>query len=260
MFKRTFLFAACLPLLSVCLHAQTAAAPPKRIAIVKADDVRSVSGKWDKFIGLAKERDVKVSLGVITNSLEKKDEAYAAWLKKWADSGQVEFWNHGWDHKSWTDAAGKKMSEFGGSGYEHQKEHLTKSQAAITPVLGKPFPAFGSPFNAMDPDTVKALNEIPEITLVFSYPGMKILTPLKGKVLLPMNLRGEVDTGKPDFAKFKEAYTAKNTPDLTFAAIQFHPMGFSEEGFKHFTDIIDFLKAEGWTFVLPSEYLKMVKP
>jgi len=74
----------------------------------------------------------------------------------------VEFWNHGWDHKQWDDA-GKKTSEFGGSGYEHQKEAIAKSQAAALRVLGQPIVAFGSGFNAMDMDTARALNETSEL-------------------------------------------------------------------------------------------------
>ncbi|MBU0908816.1 MAG: hypothetical protein KJ717_04555, partial [Proteobacteria bacterium] len=46
------------------------------------------------------------------------------------------------------DEAGKKKSEFGGSGYDHQKDHLTKTQVAGKTALGRDFIAFGSPFNA----------------------------------------------------------------------------------------------------------------
>jgi hypothetical protein len=31
-------------------------------------------------------------------------------------------------------------------------------------------------------------------------------------------------------------------------------MGFSEKGFHDYAAILDFLKSEGWTFMLPSEY------
>lgn len=229
-----------------------------KIAIIKADDVTSVNGKWDRFFKLADEHGVKVSAGIIASSFEKQDETYDQWLKKWEATGKVEFWNHGWDHRQWEEE-GKKKSEFGNSGYDHQKAHLLKAQAAAKESLGKPFTAFGSGFNAMDADTAKALNEIPELTLIYCYPGAKPAAQLKGKVLLPMTLRGEGDgTGKPNFEKFKAEYASKNKPDLIFAALQFHPAGFSDQGFKDFAAIVDFLKAEGWTFMLPSEYAKTV--
>lgn len=234
-------------------------AAPQKIAIVKADDVKTPGGKWDRFIKLSHEHGVNPSLGIILNSLEKPDAKYEEWLKKQADTGKVEFWNHGWDHRQWEEE-GKKKSEFGNSGYEHQKAALAKSQAAALRVLGKPLAAFGSGFNAMDMDTAKALNEVPELTLVFNYPGTPPSKALKGKILLPMNLRGENGgVGKPDFAKFKEEYAKKNNDQLTFAALQFHPNGFSEQGFTDYAAILDFLKAEGWTFMLPSEYAKTVQ-
>lgn len=254
-------FVAPLAVFTSCILApplRADAPKPSRIAVIKADDVRRADAKWDRFINLSLERDVVVSLGLIGNSLEAENSAYATWLKKWHATGKVEFWNHGWDHKRWTDEAGKTLSEFGGSGYAHQKDHLSKTQAVSAPVFGKPFAAFGSPFNAMDPDTAKALNEIPELPLVFCYPDSKPGKQLQNKLLLPMHLRGEHDgTGKPNFAKFKEDYLKKDNPVLTFAAIQFHPAAFAEDGFNHYTDILDFLKTQGWTFVLPSQYLQM---
>lgn len=255
------LSAALLLLATLGISRPVSAAEPaarQRLAIVKADDVKGVNGKWDRFITLSQERDIVVSLGIITESLATQDPKYVAWIKKWADSGKVEFWNHGWDHKSWTDAAGKKLSEFGGSGLEHQKDHLLKAQAAFKTATGSPYTIFGSPYNAMDGDTARALNEIPELKLIYCYPGSVVNAQLKGKVLLPMSLRGEHDgTSKPNFPKFKEDYQKKDGPALNLAAIQLHPLGFSEEGFKHYTDILDFLKAEGWTFILPTKYLEL---
>lgn len=233
------------------------AAQPKRIAIIKADDVTSVNPKWERFFKLAVEHGVPVSAGVICASFEKQDAKYDEWLKKWEATGKVEFWNHGWDHKRWEEE-GKNKSEFGGSGYEHQKQHLEKAQAAAKEALGRPFVAFGSGFNAMDSDTAKALNEIPELRMVFCYPGAKPTKEMKDKILLPMTLRGESDgTGKPNFAKFKEDYEKKKAdPNLTLAAVQFHPAAFREEAFKDFISIVDFLRTEGWTFMLPTEYAK----
>ena len=240
-------------ILSLALAIPVAAAT-KRIAIVKADDVTMVNAKWDRCFKIANDKGIKVSAGIIADSFEKQGPEYAKWLKRWDATGNVEFWNHGWDHKRWTED-GKNKSEFGGSGYDHQIEHLKKAQAAYKNALGKDFTIFGSPFNAMDEDTAKALRKIPELKLVFCNPGAPATKAMRDRILLPMNLRGEHGgTGKPDFEKFKEDYAKMDRRDLTFAAIQFHPMGFSEKGFKDYAAILDFLKSEGWTFMLPSEY------
>lgn len=229
-------------------------ADTQRIAIVKTDDVTAVNAKWDRCFKIANDKGIKVSAGIIAESFEKQGPEYGKWLKKWDATGMVEFWNHGWDHKRWTEG-GKNKSEFGGSGYDHQIEHLEKAQAAYKNALGKDFTVFGSPYNAMDQDTAKALKKIPELKLVFCNPEAPATKAMRDRILLPMSLIGEHDgTGKPDFEKFKEDYAKKDRPDLTFAAIQFHPMGFSEKGFKDYAAILDFLKSEGWTFMLPSEY------
>ena len=245
-------------LISIAL-AIPALAAPQRIAIIKADDVTGVNAKWTRFFGLSAEKDIKVSAGIIANSFEKQGADYVEWLKKWDGSGNVEFWNHGWDHKRWNED-GKGKSEFGDSGYEHQIDHLKMAQAAYKKAIGKDFTVFGSPFNAMDKDTATALNEIPELKLIFCYPGAPPTKALKEKILLPMTLRGEHDgTSKPNFEKFKADYAKKDKPELTFAALQFHPAGFSEKGFEDYAAILDFLTAEGWTFMLPSEYAKSLK-
>jgi peptidoglycan/xylan/chitin deacetylase (PgdA/CDA1 family) len=227
---------------------------PQRIAIIKADDVQGSHPKWERCFKIADEMGIKVSAGIICDSIEKQGKDYADWLKKWSDSGKVEFWNHGWDHKRW-DEKGEMKSEFGGSGYDHQIEHLNKSQDAFKAAIGRDFTTFGSPYNAMDKDTATALNRISGLKLIFCNPGAPLSKEMKDKILLPMTLRGEHDgTGKPNFEKFKADYEKKDNPKLSFAAIQFHPLAFSEKGFKDYAAILDFLKSEGWTFMLPSEY------
>ena len=239
----------------------SAATPPVRIAIIKADDVRGLAPQWDRFIALAREKQVKVSLGVIGNSLEKDPKgAYARWLADLAKAGDVELWHHGWDHAK-NDVNGVTVFEFNRSGLAHQKAHLQKTQSLLLEKAGVTLTTFGSPNNAMDADTASALNALPALTGVFCNVNEAVCTPLlRGKVLMPMTLRGEADgTGKPNFEKFKAAY-AQRPAGLAFAAIQFHPPFFNEQAFAEFSQIIDFLKAEGWTFVLPADYLRSQAP
>lgn len=247
-----------LVLLTLSLLVLPAGALPERIAIIKADDVSGIHTKWERFFKLAEEHGVPVSAGVIANSFEKQDGKYLEWLKKWDATGKVEFWNHGWDHRRWEEK-GAYRSEFSGTGHEHQKNHISKVQEAGNKALGKSFVAFGTPFNDMDEDTAKALNEFPELQMVFCRPEAEPTKSLKDKILMPMFLRGENDgTGKPNFAKFKEEYEKRMTSSpLAFCAFQFHPAVFSEEGFGEFVRIIEFLKKEGWTFMLPADYAKL---
>ncbi len=245
-------------LLSVSVNPSAfAAAPAPRIAIIKADDIRQESPQMDRFIDLAREKNVKVSLGVICDSLENDpDGSYARWLSKLVKSGDVELWHHGWDHSK-RDVNGATIYEFSNSGPSAQKEHLEKAEELMKEKTGVSMAVFGAPYNAMDADTAAVLNDRPDIVGVFCYNGnADSLSVLRGKVLLPMTLRGEGDgTGKPDFEKFKQDYAKRGT-GLRFAAIQFHPAFFDQQRLGEFGQIVDFLKAEGWIFMLPAEYIE----
>jgi peptidoglycan/xylan/chitin deacetylase (PgdA/CDA1 family) len=225
---------------------------PSKIIIVKADDVRCITPQWDRFFTLSIEKGVKVSAGIICNTLQYKNKKYFAWLKKYSDSGSVEFWNHGWDHKRWTTSEKKKVSEYGGSGYEHQKKHFDDSQKIMKQVLGVAPVAFGTPYNDFDADTIKVVNEDDEMRLFFCYKDER----LEKKLMALVSIRGESDgVGKPNFEKFKAEY--RYHKNVSFTAIQFHPNGFRDAHFTEYSKIVDFLIAEGWTFMLPSEYVAM---
>ena len=43
------------------------------------------------------------------------------------------------------------------------------------------------------------------------------------------------------------------------AAPQFHPGAFCEKGFEDHAAVLDCLKSEGWTFMLPPEYAESAK-
>jgi peptidoglycan/xylan/chitin deacetylase (PgdA/CDA1 family) len=224
-----------------------------KIVIIKADDIRRASDGWDRFFALSREKNIKVSAGIICNSLEDAEAEYVEWLRKLQASGMIEFWNHGWDHKRWTNDENEKIREFAGTGYDHQKKHFDDAQKIMEQVLGVPPVAFGTPYNASDSDTVRIMKENPDMRLFFCYKSEDI----GNKLVALMSLRGENDgTGKPNFEKFKEQYFQNE--GLTFTALQFHPNNFDEERLAEYGKIVDFLTAEGWTFMLPTEYVAML--
>src|SRR5579871_169357 len=94
------------------------------VVIIKADDFRGPNKAWEDFLKVSRSAGVKVSIGIIVQPMAG-NAATAEWLKAQVAQGDVEFWNHGWDHKSWTEG-GKKLTEFSGSGLAHQHEALSK--------------------------------------------------------------------------------------------------------------------------------------
>ncbi len=235
-----------------------AADSQKRVVIIKADDLRVPNEKWKRFVRIIEEKDIKASIGLIAYGFPGYDSNAVQWTREQESSGRIEFWNHGWDHNIWKDDDGRKVSEFSRSGYEHQKANLEKSQRKMVKILGHSAQTFGAPFNAMDEDTIRVLEEMLELQGIFYYHKKEPLksTTMDSKSMLYMNLPGENDgVGKPNFQKFKKKYASKQE-DVSFTALQFHPPYFSEEGFGEFEKIVDFLKAEGWVFMLPGEYLE----
>ena len=220
-----------------------------RIVIIKADDVRKRTENWDKFFELSRARGVPVSAGIVCDSIEKNDSQYGDWIRASHESGWVEFWNHGYDHKRWKGENGLKFHEFNRTGYDHQKKHFETCQQLLKDVLGQEPIAFGAPYNAMDEDTLRVIHENNNLHLIFSYTKQDT-----SKWSALMLLRGEQDgTGKPNFKKFVAAY--KQTANIRFTALQFHPNAFTESDFEEYVQIIDFLIREGWEFYLPSDYI-----
>lgn len=223
-----------------------------KIAIIKADDMNAKSDNWLRFFQLSKEKGVKVSIGVITDSLALSAESdYRDWLIELANSTWIEFWNHGWSHNKWTEQ-GETCYEFFGSGYDLQKANMNMAQESMKTLFGDEPEVFGAPYNKIDADTVKVLNETPRLRLLFGY---RTPSGLVNKNMALMPLRGEhYGVGQPNYQAFVEAY--HQTEAIPFTALQFHPDAFSDTHFAQYSQILDFLTREGWTFMLPSEYLQ----
>lgn len=230
-----------------------------KYVIIKADDLTECNDRWIQFWDVVKSKNVKVSMGVICEGLVKNQNDTINWIRKLHDTGNVEFWNHGWDHKKW-EKNKETIFEFSKSGYEHQKDHLEKAQKTFLDKLGFPLSVFGAPYSLIDSDTAKAIAERDDIRGIFAGATGKELFKSSGKILIPPLLKTEFDgVGMPDFAKFKVEYE-KQKDQLHAGSILFHPPWFKENRIRDCEQIIGLLKAEGWQFILPSEYISMQKP
>jgi peptidoglycan/xylan/chitin deacetylase (PgdA/CDA1 family) len=218
-----------------------------KIAIIKADDIREATPRWHDFFKLLAQRGIPCSAGVICDSLQQNNQPYQQWLLDLHHSGLVEFWNHGWNHSRWLDERNQYIHEFSGNAYPIQKKHFMNAQSAMANLFGSPPIVFGAPFNAIDDETVRVIDECPDTQFVFGYSDQRVF---KRKKTLLMSLRGEHNgVGKPDFEKFKQDYYHQS--DIQFSALQFHPNKFENSDLAEASDILDFLVENGWQFVLP---------
>lgn len=259
--------------------------------ILKLDDFRAVKdhraipAQWQKLADLIKERQLKVSIGIICDSLAEGNEASLVWVRDLQKTGLVEFWFHGFDHQGWLDADGRAYAEFRKRPYDEQKRRFEQSQQLAEQKLGFPFHTFGPPGFVppkpadgeppvlvtpqapafagdnfgFDASTVQVMQDDPHMN-IWLYP-----TPIdeagrqleaKGKVAIldrVWNANIEMPLFTPNLAKLKEGYS-QALPKRKYLVLQGHPTHWNDAKFAEFVQIIDFLSSEGAVFMTPSEY------
>lgn len=225
-------------------------APPR--IVLKLDDLGPVKGsvhpKWIKVANFAKERKIKAAFGIVAKGMEEDNPAFFQWVKTANAEGQIEFWNHGYDH-----VGNDKIKEFAGQPYEYQKEHLVRCNQLAREKLGFPFVSFGAPFNAADGAAVRALSEDPDIK-VWMYGNSKNTA---GKTVLKRcDVTIETPTFLANYAAFIEAYA--HNRGASYFVMQGHPTHWDNERFEQFRMIVDFLIAQNAVFVMPRELAEVV--
>lgn len=232
-----------------------ASAKGPQVIVLKLDDVTShgarggvpVSPRWQRTIDFIRKSNLKASFGIIGSSLEQDNPAYFDWIKNLDRSGVIEFWNHGYKDRKVQDKSG----EFEGA-LEEQMLALRKTQKLAREKLGIELKAFGPHWSQTTPDTEKALESVPEITMWFYGPNDS------KKFVFERILVLENPTFVPDFERFKQIYE-KVAQDKACLALQGHPNAWDEKRWQGFVTIIEYLKSKGCVFMTPSQYLAKTK-
>jgi peptidoglycan/xylan/chitin deacetylase (PgdA/CDA1 family) len=229
----------------------------KPYVILKLDDLWCKNDKvhlgWQKVIEFLNMMEVKGTIGLIGDSLEKDNPAYFQWIKKREKEG-YEIWNHGFCHCRTTEN-GTEIREFRGKNLKDQLESILKTQQLAKEKLGITMKTFGAPYNSTDSKTIEALEQNLELK-IWMFKETNIET---NKFLLNRipEVNIEYPVHQPDFKQFKIGYEQfKEEPILI---IQGHPRSWTEDKdrFENFKKIIFYLKDEGVTFTTPYEYYLM---
>ncbi|GAT33029.1 peptidoglycan/xylan/chitin deacetylase, PgdA/CDA1 family [Terrimicrobium sacchariphilum] len=222
--------------------------------VLKLDDFGPRNGnvhpKWIKVAQYAKEKNIPVTFGIVAKGLEEDAPAFFQWTKERNAAGEIEFWNHGYDHAEGPNAEGKKVQEFNGTGFDHQKAHMADANRLAREKLGFPFISFGAPFNATDANTVKVLEESPDIK-VWMYGNGK--QPAGKKVLSRCYaVTIESPTFIPNYADFLEGYAHNRGAE--YFVMQGHPTHWNDDRWNQFIKIVEFLVAQKAEFVKASDF------
>lgn len=232
------------------------------VVILKFDDLRENTGvrsAMQNAIDYIEERDIKTSVGVIGVSLEddgtKAD--YYDQIRSWSESGYVEIWNHGYYH------GGDNGPEFNGGTYDEQYKQLTDTNQLLLDKCGVTAAAFGAPGNATDATTLEVLKNVPQIKITLFGQDAEGILNLTNSVAFEQS--GTIDgTWKAwlDYQKFVESFEANK--DKPYVLMQTHPLMWASDKadtqYKIFQDQIEYLIAQGVTFMTPSEYYASLQP
>lgn len=227
----------------------------KQVIILKADDMQFdekniISPKWTSFINYIKNKGIKASIGLIGNSLEKGNQQYFDSLMSIANCGMFELWNHGYNHiLDGLDPIGNSYEEFLNTSYDYQIEHLVKTQNLAKEKLNIVLHSFGAPGNAIDSNTVRAINDFKNIDIWLFGPDRQGILNLKRIAEM------EFPSGNPVFSLFKEYYLPQNE----YLVFQIHPNAWDDKKFSEFKEMIEFLKSKDVTFLTPFEYFRLVQ-
>jgi peptidoglycan/xylan/chitin deacetylase (PgdA/CDA1 family) len=222
----------------------------RQLIILKADDViyddkTILSNNWTRFFHFVVSEKIKASAGIICNSLQTDDARYFGLLQYLDQTGYIELWNHGYDHildALHTD--GTMYDEFQNSSLEFQKEQLRKAQTLAEEKLNITLRTFGAPGNAIDSTTMQALESFNEIKVwFFGLNG-------SSKLVLGRSIDMEYPVGNPDYNSFVKNHDINKE----YTVFQIHPNMWDENQFNEFKKIINYLKEEKLTFILPYDY------
>ncbi len=236
-----------------------------QFVMLKADDwarypwePNGVGPYWQIYADYILDKGIKSSMGVVAQSLDPDypsvptppaDNAWGAYIDLTValhETGRFEFWLHGYDHSS-----GVGWTEFFNTPYSFQKAHVDMSEALARDVLGFPFTAFGAPFNQIDAATTQVINESPDIEVWLYGPSAG-----STKMVLGRDFSLEpVTIGTFDYDHFVGHYR----PEPEYLVLQIHPDAPVFPGnLPVFDQIVDYILAQGASFVLPTEYWQLV--
>lgn len=229
----------------------------KPFIVLKLDDLwcknDEIHAGWKMVVDFLNSQEVKGTIGLIGESLEKDNPEYFEWIENRKQEG-YEIWNHGFCHCR-VKQNGTEVREFRGKEKEEQLSSIMRTQELAKEKLGITLHTFGAPYNSTDSTTIEVLEKNSDLK-IWLYKETQSQT---NKFLLNRipEVNIEYPVHQPDFEKFKAAYEKFKTEPIL--VIQGHPRSWTEDEnrFENFKKIILYLKNENVTFTTPHEYFLM---
>ena len=231
--------------------------PSPKLVVLKFDDVLTgragqvVSQRWQRVADYLEGKKIKSAMGVIGYSLVTDNPVYFKWITdRTTPCGYIEFWNHGFHPRSAEDPDGEFERSFAEQMYSFR---MTDSLAYAK--MGLQIPVWGPHWSSSNEATDRALAQLPQIRMTFSYPPDAV--HYKGFVF-KNGIDFEHPTHNPDFEAFRKTYLEKSK-DWDCFFLQGHPESWDETRWENFVKVIEYLEKEGVQFVTPTELYVILK-
>lgn len=238
--------------------------PNGLVVILKADDLGDTTQNWNRFIKILIDDSINAGIGVISRNVginSVSEIRRISTVKQKNGYPIVEFWNHGYDHKSLK--PNDEQTEFYNTNFNYQHSHVSLAQHFFSDTLHLTSHSFGAPHNRTQLLTQDVVEKFPEINVWQHYgktekynhsgwkdPKYKVIHETDKHLVLSIDYISYKRFNINDMMK-----NYNNDSKKPYIVIQIHPAAWDNETFEKFENIVHFYKeSHRATFMTPYQY------
>ncbi len=214
------------------------------VVILKFDDLGGNFLTFDRVAKILRERDIVASFGLVGNTIlgVSPKMPLITYMKKWIEEDGIEIWHHGFYHTK---------EEFSTDDYDTQLTNFKRTLDEFERTTGLKITSFGSPHNNSGRDTIIMVKDnFPEIKAFFhGYYDDNVSSVYHIRNHCALEPGGV--PGTQDLDAFKIMYSYQKYNSHIF--IQIHPGNYKNSQLNVLEEMIDYLIADGCTFMTPTE-------
>ncbi|MBR5314123.1 MAG: hypothetical protein IKU45_01770, partial [Clostridia bacterium] len=214
------------------------------VIILKFDDLGGNFLTFDRVARILRERDIVASFGLVGNNIlgVSPKLPLITYMKRWIEEDGIEIWHHGFFHSK---------EEFSTDPYDTQLTNFKRTLDEFERTTGLKITSFGSPHNNSGRDTsIMVKDNFPEIKAFFhGFYDDNVSSVYHIRNHCALEPGGVPNT--QDLDAFKRMYSYQKYHSHVF--IQIHPGSYKNSQLKVLEEMLDYLIADGCTFMTPTE-------